>query len=125
MKADGPIARVLVESCTVRDHSPFMGKPRADVSTGGKAIYIIDWKQSCLEVNSPNLAIHPRSLLPVTSLGREPVGDGKMGAVTRSLLDRWSENVGVDIVAQIKTWNMAQSTQGGDAPTPYAFKKTR
>ena len=67
----------------------------------------------------------PFCILPVTSLGREPVGDGKMGAVTRSLLDRWSENVGVDIVAQIKTWNMAQSTQGGDAPTPYAFKKTR
>lgn len=62
----------------------------------------------------------PFSILPVTSLNNVPVGDRKMGRITKKLLDKWSENVGVDIVAQIKAFNkeVESSVEG---PTPYRF----
>lgn len=62
----------------------------------------------------------PFSILPVTSLNNVPVGNRKMGRITKILLDKWSENVGVDIVAQIKAFNkeVESSVEG---PTPYRF----
>lgn len=62
----------------------------------------------------------PFCLLPVTSLMGQTIGDGKMGPVSRRLLDAWSQNVGVDIIAQIQGWSKAP---GSAAPTPYAFKR--
>ena len=63
----------------------------------------------------------PFCLLPVTGLNHLPIGDGKMGPVTKKLLDTWSDNVGLDIVQQIKDYNVECSTVA-DAPTPYKFK---
>ncbi len=65
----------------------------------------------------------PFSLLPVTSLNGMAVADKVMGPVTRLLLDTWSKNVGVDIVAQIKDYNKKLQA-GGDAPSPYSFKSS-
>jgi len=67
----------------------------------------------------------PFCILPVTSLNGVQIGDGKMGKITKLLLDTWSENVGVDIVGQIKAWDRARSAQMTDAPSPYAFRKKR
>ena len=64
----------------------------------------------------------PFCLLPVTSLNGNPIGDRKMGKITRMLLDQWSKNVGVDIIKQIKEFNHSLQTSAGNAPTPYAFK---
>ena len=47
----------------------------------------------------------PFYILPVTSVNSIPIGEGKMGEISKMFLDRWSENVGVDIVAQIKAFN--------------------
>lgn len=62
----------------------------------------------------------PFCILPVTSLNGVQIGDGKMGKITKMLLDRWSENVGVDIVEQIKMWD--KETKSINGPTPYQFK---
>jgi branched-chain amino acid aminotransferase len=42
----------------------------------------------------------PYCIMPATQFNGLPVGDGKVGAVTKRLLAGWSELVGVDIVAQ-------------------------
>lgn len=65
----------------------------------------------------------PFCILPVTSLNSVQIGDGKMGKITKLLLDTWSENVGVDIVGQIKAWDRCQPKQAADRPSPYRFGK--
>ena len=42
----------------------------------------------------------PYSIMPATKFNGLPVGDGKIGPVTKRLLAAWSELVGVDIVGQ-------------------------
>ena len=65
----------------------------------------------------------PFCMLPVTSLNSVKIGSGNMGVITRSLLDRWSKNVGIDIIAQIKEFNNEIDSLGDNlAPTPYQFK---
>ena len=63
----------------------------------------------------------PFCALPVTSLNSIHVGHGKMGKITKKLLDKWSENVGVDIVKQIKGFNKEIQEKRTDAPSPYRF----
>lgn len=65
----------------------------------------------------------PFCMLPVTHLNGLPIRDGKVGPAFKSILARWSENVGVDIEGQIKAWNAAEPVSSSDAPTPYRFKK--
>ena len=65
----------------------------------------------------------PFCLLPVTSLNSIPIGNGKMGKITKTFLGKWSENVGVDIVSQIKAFNNEiESLNGVSGPTPYQFR---
>ena len=42
----------------------------------------------------------PWSILPVTHVDRQPIGDGRPGEVTGRLLDAWTELVGVDVRAE-------------------------
>jgi branched-chain amino acid aminotransferase len=63
----------------------------------------------------------PFCILPVTSINGTTIGDGRMGRVTKLLLDAWSQNVGVDIVGQIKEWHQPSGTT--QSPSPYSFKK--
>ena len=42
----------------------------------------------------------PYCIMPATKFNGLPVGDGKVGPVTRRLLEAWSELVGLDIAAQ-------------------------
>jgi branched-chain amino acid aminotransferase len=44
----------------------------------------------------------PTCLQPVTRFNGQPIGDGKPGPVTRELLRLWSEQVGIDIVEQMR-----------------------
>jgi len=39
------------------------------------------------------------------------------------LLNRWSDNVGVDIRAQIEEYGKEVARLNSDAPTPYQFKR--
>ena len=63
----------------------------------------------------------PFCLLPVSSLNEVPIGTDAMGPVTRRLLDRWSENVGLNIESQIKLFNEETIETAGTSP--YRFKK--
>ena len=64
----------------------------------------------------------PFCMLPVTQLNGLLIGDGQVGKSFKALLGRWSQNVGIDIEAQIKGWNATDVTSDSDAPTPYRFK---
>lgn len=64
----------------------------------------------------------PFCILPVTSLAGDVIGSGKMGKITSLLLSTWSQNVGVDIISQIKKWGNEASKSGSGALTPYAFR---
>ncbi len=61
----------------------------------------------------------PFCLLPVSSLNDLPIGSAAMGKVTRQLLNRWSENVGLDIEKQIKRFN--KETEEVKGTSPYQF----
>lgn len=63
----------------------------------------------------------PFCLLPVTKLNGTKIGQGKMGPITKKLLTKWSENVGVDIEAQIKAYSAEVKNRKHNAPTPYRF----
>jgi len=63
----------------------------------------------------------PFCMLPVTSLNRVQIGEGRMGTVTRRLLEAWSDNVGVDIVEQMRTWDKNGGTPS-EGPSPYGFR---
>jgi branched-chain amino acid aminotransferase len=65
----------------------------------------------------------PFCMLPVTSLNGLQIGDGKVGEGFLALMERWSQNMGVDIQAQIRAWNKADEGVSPDAPTPYRFKR--
>ena len=47
------------------------------------------------------LSSSPYCMAPVTHINNIQIGEGKMGPVTRGLLDAWSEKVGLNIVRQI------------------------
>jgi len=66
----------------------------------------------------------PFCLLPVTRINGLRIGDGAAGQVTRRLLDRWSENVGLDIEGQIKAWGEEIARARDAGPTPYQFSAT-
>lgn len=61
----------------------------------------------------------PFSMLPVTSINGLPIGNGQVGGIFSKILAQWSLNVGLDIEAQIKSWQGANTSNG---PTPYKFK---
>lgn len=64
----------------------------------------------------------PFCILPVKSVNYIDLGDGKMGPITRKLLDKWSKNVGVNIEQQIKDYNN-EFVIDSKVATPYNFKK--
>ncbi|MGE3803361.1 MAG: aminotransferase class IV [Gemmataceae bacterium] len=54
------------------------------------------------EAEEAFLSSTPFCLMPVVSLNGVPIGSGRPGAVYERLLQAWSEQVGVDIAAQIQ-----------------------
>ena len=65
----------------------------------------------------------PFCMLPVTSLNGLAIGKGEVGEGFNSLIGQWSANAGIDIVRQIKKWDMERAEISiGDTPTPYRFK---
>ncbi|NYT04810.1 MAG: branched-chain amino acid aminotransferase [Methanomicrobiales archaeon] len=64
----------------------------------------------------------PFCIMPATQINSTDIGSGSMGEITRTLLRRWGENVGVDIIAQIKAYGKSRK-EDYRAPSPYSFKK--
>ena len=46
----------------------------------------------------------PFCLLPVTSIHNKKIGNGKMGKVTKKILNKWNDEVGLNIQKQISSW---------------------
>ncbi len=65
----------------------------------------------------------PFCMLPVTSLNGLQIGDGKVGNIFTQLLNKWSENVDINIINQIQKWDENSPSITTDTPTPYQFKK--
>ena len=65
----------------------------------------------------------PFCILPVVSLNDLQIGDGKPGKVFTSLLNKWSENVGLDIKKQILNWDKKNKNKSQIKTSPYQFKK--
>lgn len=63
----------------------------------------------------------PFCIMPVTKINGLKIRDEKMGKITKKLLDKWSNNVGVDIVQQIKKWDIENKEGNLTGPTPYSF----
>jgi hypothetical protein len=112
----------------VKDHTVITPEPR-NILRGISRAYIFDLSRQlglpCLERNIEPYDVitadeafmtgTPFCMLPVTSLNGVVIGAGKMGEVTRRLLDAWSANVGVDIAGQIKKWD---AERGGSDVSP-------
>ena len=60
----------------------------------------------------------PFCMLPITALNSQAIGTGTVGPVFSSLLAKWGEMVGLDIVEQIKSWTRTEAVE----TTPYKFK---
>jgi branched-chain amino acid aminotransferase len=67
----------------------------------------------------------PFCILPVTGINSMQIGSGKMGPVTKRLLDTWGQNVGVNIIAQIKKFGLSKKPGAMNAPSPYSFKQKK
>ena len=63
----------------------------------------------------------PFCMLPVTSLNGLKIGDGARGKIFNKLLSKWSENIGLNIEAQIKNWDK-KNQKDVSGVTPYKFK---
>lgn len=62
----------------------------------------------------------PFCLMPVTKYQSLTIGSGKLGPITSNLLLRWSENVGIDIIEQIRSYNSERKKDSINSP--YKFK---
>jgi len=47
----------------------------------------------------------PYSIIPCTSINGKLIGEGKIGKRTKYLINKWSEEVKVDYVAQMENWD--------------------
>jgi hypothetical protein len=61
-------------------------------------------------------------MLPITKINGMTIGDGKMGPIFRRLIDSWSEEVGVDIIAQTRAF-AAEVGSGTAGTSMYRFTK--
>lgn len=76
-------------------------------------------KFDVLEADEAFITGTPFCVLPVTSINGQKIGNGKVGPVTKAILNTWSKNVGVNIEQQIKSWNLNDIEISGS--TPYKF----
>jgi len=65
----------------------------------------------------------PFCIMPATKINGLKIGDGKIGKITKKLLDQWSNNVGVDIIQQIKKFDAESEGEKTVGPSPYSFTK--
>jgi branched-chain amino acid aminotransferase len=95
---DGVLKTPTTENClaglsrqTVLELASDLGIPTQDARLGTYDFYTAD------EVFFTST---PYCIMPATRFNGLPVGDGKVGPITKQLLAAWSERVGVDIVEQ-------------------------
>ena len=64
----------------------------------------------------------PFCVLPVFRFNETEVGNGKFGKITKEIIKKWGENVGVDIIEQIKKFGKdCEKLNKNNLTTPYQF----
>jgi len=63
----------------------------------------------------------PACVYPCTKINGQAIGAGRLGPVTRRLLEAWSDDVGVDIVAQARRYAHRTAAAAGTSSNPYRF----
>lgn len=64
----------------------------------------------------------PFCIIPVSSLNGLKIGTNIIGDITKKLLDTWGDNVGLDIIEQIKEYGKEVKNLKLNSPSPYQFK---
>lgn len=130
--AEGTGANFLM----VKDGCVITPEPR-NILRGISRAYVMD--ELCKQLNIPcyerNIELYdvvtadeafftgtPFCMLPVTKINGLPIGSGAMGPLTRKLLNKWCENVGVNIIEQIKGWVASSKSETASSPSPYQFR---
>ena len=62
----------------------------------------------------------PFCILPVTSLDGQKIGDGVPGDMFKRLILEWGNSVNLDIIKQIKEWNL-KDDKSSITVSPYSF----
>jgi len=121
----------------VKDKKLFTPEPR-NILRGISRKYIMEelCPQLGLECDEKNLELYdivvadeaffaatPFCIMPATKINGLKIGDGKIGETTKQLLDKWSSNVGIDIVQQIKKWDIESKKGNLAGQTPYSFNQ--
>ena len=63
----------------------------------------------------------PFCALPVTKINGSPIGTGEVGPMVKKLHQLWSEDVGLDIIAQAKEYAKRTASIVGGGPSAYRF----
>jgi branched-chain amino acid aminotransferase len=121
---------------TVKDNELFTPEPR-NILRGISRKYILEELAPALGISCYEKNIEPYDvitadeafmtgtpfcILPITRLNNVKIGTGKMGKTTKLLIDKWSKNVGVNIIAQIKNWDKSAKPVDKKSPSPYEFR---
>ncbi len=75
---------------------------RLGIPTSSTADFSCEWAPRSTECFLTNT---PFCIVPVTTLGSIPVGDGCVGPITQSLMRAWIDDVGVNFVAQARSFD--------------------
>jgi branched-chain amino acid aminotransferase len=67
----------------------------------------------------------PACIYPCTRGNGSGIGSGKMGPVTRRLLEAWSDDVGVDIIAQTQRFANRMKDKSTVGANPYRFQSAK
>ena len=63
----------------------------------------------------------PFSILPCTKINGISIGSGRMGPLTKALIDAWSRSVGLDIIAQARRYGERHAATAGGTANTYRF----
>lgn len=108
------ILRGISRDYVMKELCPQLGMPAIEKNIDAYDVYTAD---------EAFMTGTPFCMLPVTSLNGNRIGNGVVGPVFTRLIQRWSDNTGLDIMDQIRKWDGARTdTASADAPTPYRFK---
>tara|TARA_Y100000741_G_C18256763_1_gene559254 strand:- start:1336 stop:2316 length:981 start_codon:yes stop_codon:yes gene_type:complete len=93
--------------------------PQLDMPVKEKNIELFD----AYEADEAFICATPFCMIPVTSINSVQIGDGKPGKYYKSLIKKWSTNVGLDIINQVEKWdNDTKEVSTKNKISPYKFK---
>lgn len=121
---------------TIKDGALYTPEPR-NILCGISRAYVMEMaKRLGIPCYERNLGVYevatadeafftstPYCMLPVVKIDGMKIGSGTPGPLYQRLMQQWSEDVGVDIIGQIKTYSAeCKDLRPSSGPTPYRFR---